>query len=234
MQVHDPAGEFLRVAEHYRQMSDAEIQILARQRSELTDLAQQALAMEMSNRGLKPEPKEPPAPPVHEAPPHPSAPEDSDYKEERELVELCTVWSLRDALQVQRLLDVAGIPFYMGPEKATGVDQVTSSFPNGVSVRIMRVGIPWAGPAMRDYEPQDEPPRTHVEEGDAAPVRCPKCHSEEVIFEQLVNSEDDSSELSNGDSEPPNRNSVQSQNRFEWTCDSCGFHWQDDGLAKEE
>ncbi len=48
------------------------------------------------------------------------------YAEDRELFEICAVWSLRDALQVQSMLDVAGIPFFMGEEKATGVDSVTS------------------------------------------------------------------------------------------------------------
>src|SRR5208282_6280094 len=49
---------------------------------------------------------------------------DSPYDEDRKLVELCTVWSVRDALQVQTILDEAGIPFFMGPEKAAGVDKV--------------------------------------------------------------------------------------------------------------
>jgi hypothetical protein len=39
-------------------------------------------------------------------------------------VEICTVWSLSDGLQLQTLLDRAGIPFFMGPEKATGVEAV--------------------------------------------------------------------------------------------------------------
>jgi hypothetical protein len=37
-------------------------------------------------------------------------------------VEICTVWSLSDALQLQTLLDRAGIPFFMGPEKATAME----------------------------------------------------------------------------------------------------------------
>jgi hypothetical protein len=58
------------------------------------------------------------------------------------------VWSAPDALKLQRLLDTAGIPFYIGPEKATGVEAVTSNFANGLSVQIMQVGVPWARQAF--------------------------------------------------------------------------------------
>src|ERR1700733_5119202 len=77
----DAAGEWLRVAEHYRNMSDGELIVLARQKSALTAVAQQALRDEISNRRLIVPPEEP------------------------QLGEICTVWSLRDALQLQALLD---------------------------------------------------------------------------------------------------------------------------------
>jgi len=54
--------------------------------------------------------------------PDPSPPLDSSGDEDPELVEICTVWSLADALQLQTLLDRAGIPFFMGPEKATAME----------------------------------------------------------------------------------------------------------------
>ena len=214
MDAVDAAGEWRRLAEQYRQMSDGELLVLARQSCELTDAAQQALAQEMLHRRLKPPPEEPAVPP-------PSLPEpnDSPYAEDRELVELCVVWSLRDALQVQRLLDTAGIPFFMGPEKATGVDAVTSNFAEGVSVQIMRVGLPWAAPAMQNYEPQDEPRRKPQETVRELSVRCPKCNSTEIIFERLARVLDQAT-----DNRP----------RFEWTCDSCGHQWNDEGIAEEE
>jgi DNA-directed RNA polymerase subunit M/transcription elongation factor TFIIS len=239
----DPgAGEFLRLAEHYRKMSDEELLVLIPQSSELTPSAQQALASEIRSRGLKAEVED-------EKPSAPSQPKASQFKlpsasfkreapkfrnpasddssdpdspnnEDRKLVELCTVWSQRDALQVQTILDAAGIPFFMGPEKATGVDEVTSDFAKGVSVQIMQIGLPWAGPAMRHYEPEDDPtPKEKEEELDELAVRCPRCHSAEVVFEggtsTLIVPSDDSSQ------------------KYRWTCDSCGYHWEDDGVEKE-
>ena len=235
MQTLDPAGEFLRVSEHYRQMSDAELLILAGQSSELTELAQQALASEISHRRLKVQPENPPTRPA--APPRegsagsdwqstkpglpPASSEVPDpYSEERKLVELCNVWSLSDALQVQTLLDRAGIPFFMGSEKATGVDGVTSNFATGVSVKIMQIGMPWATQAMQNYTPANEPAPKHHEQRHELPVRCPKCNSAEVIFEGLITE--------------PTGAAANSSPKYKWVCDSCGCQWEDDGIAEEE
>lgn len=256
MDSSDPAGqEFLRISERYRQMSDDELRVLIPQGSELTPSAREALLNEVRSRGLKAEVEdEQPAAPAefraspfkppaaflehkseHESPKFPDSAgsdfRDSDsslpdsfqedpYDEDRKLVELCTVWSVRDALKVQAILDEAGIPFFMGPEKATGVDGVTSNFANGVGVQIMRIGLPWAAPGMAHYEPEDDPTPKEREARDELVVRCPNCHSAEVVFEggtsTLVVPTDDPSQ------------------KYKWTCDSCGHHWEDDGVAKEE
>ena len=209
----DPAGEWRELSERYRQTSDEELVVLARQSSELTDVAQQALTQEISYRKLKLPPEE--MPPPSEPEPDPESP----YAEDRELVELCTVWSLRDALQLQTLLDRAGIPFFMGPEKATGVDQVTSDFLKRVSVQIMRIGLPWTRPVMLNYEPADEPGRKP--EPEELPVRCPKCGSTEVVLGRLV-------------TESPTAKDSSPHPQFEWTCDPCGHQWEDDGIVREE
>jgi DNA-directed RNA polymerase subunit M/transcription elongation factor TFIIS len=244
METLDPAGEFLRISERYRQMSDSELLVLARQRSELTDVAQQALANEISQRRLKVEPEseaenEKPSPRSSAKPPafvlvEPAQPHDSYgcdsseddssggqsiYDEERRLVLLRTAWSLPDALQLQTLLDRAGIPFFMGPEKATSVDRVTSNFADGVDVQIMRIGLPWAMQAMQNYTPGDEP-APKQEELSELPVRCPKCQSTDVIFERLV-----TKPAAAPDSFSP---------KYKWTCDFCGHHWEDDGTVEEE
>ncbi len=239
MNSFDPAGqEYLRISERYRQMSDDELMVLMPQSSELTPLAQEALANEVRSRGLRaevedekpatPSPfKPPPAFFEHESPklrdstsyegPGP----DSSYDEDRKLVELCTVWSVRDALKVQTILDEVGIPFFMGPEKATGVDGVTSNFAKGVGVEIMQIGLPWARPAMRHYEPEDDlTPKEKNQELDELPVRCPKCQSTEVVFEGLTSA--------------PAIAPDESSQKYKWTCDSCGHQWEDDGVAKEE
>ena len=177
MQGYGPASESLRLAEHYRQMTDGELISLSEDPSDLTEMAQDALSQEISSRRLRTLPPKPPAIPK----PPPDRPEEgSPYAEERKLIPVTNVYSLRDALQVQRILDVAGIPFYMGPEKATGVDAVTSNYAEGIEVKVMQIGVPWALSALtRSYEPKDEPPEEQVEwdarsrsvARDAAPTR---------------------------------------------------------------
>lgn len=214
MSIVDLAGEWLRLSEHYRGLTDGELLALARQASSLTVEAQQVLRNEMEARQLKappPPPDEPPAPVVEPDP-------DSPYAEDRELVEICRVWSLTDALQVQRLLDVAGIPFFMGKERATGVETGTFNFTEGIPVRVMRIGVPWAWQALRNYEPADEP-QEEQQEWKEIPMTCPKCGSTDIIFERLT-------------PKPRTRKDMESA-KFEWSCDACGHQWTDDGVVKE-
>jgi hypothetical protein len=89
-----------------------------------------------------------------------------------------------------------------------------------VGVQIMQIGLPWARSAMAHYEPEDDPTPKVDEELDEVAGRCPKCHSTEVVFvgrtSELADAKDESSQ------------------KFEWSCDSCGHHWVDDGVEKEE
>jgi hypothetical protein len=243
----DPAGEYLRIAEHYRQMSDEELLVLVPQSSELTPMAQQALASEIRQRGLKTEAADnklsapsqfkasrfraPTASFEHESTKmkfrdsgdddvsdSDSSDDPDAYEEDRKLVDLCTVWSVRDALQVQTILDERGIPFFMGPEKAMGVDEVTSDFSKGVGVQIMQIGMFWARAGMGHYEPEDDPTPKEKEELEELPVRCPKCYSTEVVFEGLTSA--------------PAMATDESSQKYKWTCDSCGNQWEDDGVAE--
>lgn len=222
MSTLDSPGELLRLSEHYRRMTDEELIALARDSSELTDLAQHTLAMEISQRRLKVPPAEkvnprgvvkPPAPPAEEDEEH-----EDPYAEDRELFEICKVGSLRDALQVQRLLDSASIPFFIGPQNATGVDAGTMNFSNGLSVKIMRIGWPWAWEVMQHYEPKDAPPEPKLEELGEGVIRCPRCRSTEAVFERLIR----------------NRADPKSPPKFEWTCSSCGHQWEDEGVLVDK
>jgi hypothetical protein len=85
----------------------------------------------------------------------------------------------------------------------------------------MQIGLAWAGPAMRHYEPEDDPtPKEKDQELDELPVRCPKCHSTEVVIEGFTSA--------------PAMATGESSQKYKWTCDSCGHQWEDDGVAKEE
>ena len=85
----------------------------------------------------------------------------------------------------------------------------------------MQVGVPWALQVLQQYFPADEPPEEKVaDESDNLAIHCPKCHSTEVVFEDL-------------DRGPENMEGKPSS-KFKWTCDSCGHEWEDDGLVTED
>jgi DNA-directed RNA polymerase subunit M/transcription elongation factor TFIIS len=79
----------------------------------------------------------------------------------------------------------------------------------------MSIGMPWARLAMKNYAPSDDRAQEPEEELDDASVRCPKCRSSEVVLEET---------------EPVQEGT--SPQRFKWTCDECGFHWEDDGVEE--
>jgi len=203
-------------------MNDDELIALARRPSELTDAAQEILAGEIRLRKLRPPPTGQddlqPAPRVSLD----SVSEDDHYAEDRELVEIATLWSLSDALQLQRLLDAVHILFFMGLEKATRADAVTSNFGNGVSVQVMRIGLPWARLALQQYVPADGPAGEQCKYDEYADfaVHCPKCHATEVVFDELVNQ--------------PESATRTLAPKYKWTCDSCGHEWEDEGVQTEE
>lgn len=215
MKLADSAGEWLRLSEHYRKLTDEELLKLARQPLALTDDAQQVLRSEVSARRLEFPPEEPPAE-QGRAPAYVETDPDSLYAEDREIVHICTVWSLRDALQLQAVFDSAGIPFYIGKQKATRVEAGIMNFAEGLLVGVMRIGYPWAQQAMQNYEPADEPPDLQIE-SKPAPVACPKCFSSDVVFER-------------GSPEPGTREQYTA--KFEWTCAFCRHRWVDDGVVK--
>jgi DNA-directed RNA polymerase subunit M/transcription elongation factor TFIIS len=200
-------------------MTDEELIALARDSSELTDLAQHTLAMEISQRKLKVPSADEVNPRGAVKPPAPSSKGDEDpYAEDREWFEICKVWSLSDAMQVQRLLDSASIPFFIGPQKATGVDAGAMNFAEGLSVKIMRIGWPWAWEVMQNYSPKDAPPEPKWEELGEGVIRCPRCRSTEAVFDRLIRDRADPKS-------PP---------KFKWTCSSCAHQWEDEGVLTEK
>jgi hypothetical protein len=216
METVDRVKQWRQVADRYRSLTDDELIAIAQQRDDLTDVAQKALAAEMLHRNLevppeqkKPEPAEPPGlEPVL----------DSPYAEDRELVTFETVFSLRDAQQLEALLNEDGIPFYMGEERATRAADVTSDFAKGVPVGVMRIGWPYVTQAREYFAPRDDPDKRNWNEEDQrlepARVFCPRCRAEKAVLDGTQPA-------------PPVRGQV---TRFLWRCDACGKRWEDDGV----
>ena len=215
MAVPGSAEESLQLAEHYRHLTDDELVQIAHQKESLTEIAQQTLASEILSRKLTVPPLEPAAP-VLPTPPSESDEEGDPYAEDREPVEIRKVWSERDARRLQYLLDGAGIPFWMGDQNATGVDGVAWNFGEGVPVKVMRIGVLLANQVMENYFPKDEQPEPKYDDAGDVAIRCPRCRSTDVVFDELLDQQRD----------------AKTEPKYRWTCASCGNEWQDDGVEK--
>jgi DNA-directed RNA polymerase subunit M/transcription elongation factor TFIIS len=204
----DRVEEWRKLTERYAGMSDDELEAVAGDGWELTDVARQALQGEISSRGLNFRIAAAPAPP----PPEPSEAAGAFDPADLELVVAQQVWDLSEARQVKEILDAAGIPCYWGANNVEDVDELGPGFEGGMNVKVRKADQQRAAQALagaRPAESQTQPDYT---------PRCPKCHSTEIVFQGL-------------EGEPVEDSTANS--KFNWSCDACGYTWKDDGVEQE-
>jgi DNA-directed RNA polymerase subunit M/transcription elongation factor TFIIS len=212
----DSNREWRRLSETYVAMTDEELQAVADDAYELTDIARQVLQAEISRRGLPIESQkeaqtpESPNPPPEEAAVNPA---------EMDLVELFRVWDMDEATQVKERLDAASVPSYLGPDLVDDVRLLRTSFERGVGIKVRNFDEQRAMAALAHSSrtPQPDTPADEVDDGEYA-VHCPKCHSTEIVFQSL-------------DLDPETKSAFDS--KFNWSCDACGYQWKDDGVESE-
>ncbi len=90
------------------------------------------------------------------------------------------------------------------------VDDFRGSFERGVDIKVREVDSGRAHAALRNILPSEP-----VEENVEYVARCPKCHSDEIVFLSLDESSAASSDM-----------------QFNWSCDACGYKWKDDGVEQ--
>jgi hypothetical protein len=198
--------ESRRLQEHYARLSDDELEAVADEGYDLTDLAKQALQAEMLGRGLHILLRSAPTSPQPD-------PETNDFDPpDVELVVVNRAWDLGEARRLKSILDDARIPSYLGPDNLESVDAFKGSFNNGVDLKVRYVNNQRALQAISQSSPPDSEAVT-----DYVP-RCPKCHSTEIVFQSL-----ESASVANSAFD----------STFNWSCDACGHRWMDDGIEQE-
>lgn len=201
--------------ETYTAMSDEELCSLAEKAYELTDVAQQALAGQMSARKLK-------VALAEQVPPDSGEVEEGERgdfdADELELAAVTRVWDANRANGVMQGLYAAGIPAYLGRDNVEKVSEFHSSFDSGPEVRVRRIDEQRALQALSRIaaEPDDE--AEGELEDETYVVLCPVCKSDEVVFEELVAA----ASASDGGS----------SQKFHWRCDGCGHEWEDEGVEE--
>ena len=211
----DPAREWQRLQEVYSQMSEDELQSVAEEAYGLTDVAKQVLASEIKSRGLNIVLAED-APGNEEEVPIEDASTEVFDPEDIELVSVHTSWAEGDARTAKNILDEAGIPSYFGPENLKKVSNYKGSYERGVNLKVRAELREGAVRILAQQWPKSDNAAPDPELPDSD-IRCPKCHSDEVVLDSAENKDsiEDDAEV------------------FHWHCDACGYKWQDDGVEEE-
>lgn len=196
-------ADLQRLRERYSGLTDEELQAVADDAQDLTDVARTALQSEMLQRGLD----------IHlpQSPPPTASSETAEGFDPAGLdpAVICRVWDLDEARKTMGILRDAGIPCYLGPDNLEAADAFHSSFDDGVDIRVREVDQQHAMSTLSRALPPQPEAADYV-------GRCPKCHSTEIVFQNL-----------DGNSGPGS-----SAKNFNWSCGACGYQWKDDGIEE--
>jgi hypothetical protein len=237
----DANQEWRRLQESYAGMAEEELQAVADDGYQLTETARQALRAEISQRHLDIVLKETPPPTEVADEPH------GDFDPANlDLVTAFYVWDLAEARRVKARLDAAFIPSYLGPDNIENVDLLPPITELGLPVKVQRGDGVNARAATRDVVSSHE----DDEEISEYVGRCPKCHSEEIVFEgrgdvptHAASVDSDAAEGAPGFDSPeeeeiPDPSLPATEDdphaKFNWSCDACGYKWQDDGIEADK
>ena len=226
----DPEQERQRLTEFYAGQMDGELEKVASQAYELTDIAREILRAELARRGLEaalteqapvvvnetqePQPGDPP--------PDPDSPEGESSQDESE-VELRRMITLRqfrdlpEALLAKGCLDSAGIDSVLLDDNLVRLDWFWSNLMGGVKLKV----DPSDAPAADEILKQPIPENFDVDGvGEYEQPHCPACQSLDVTFKEL--------------NRPVSYLTMWLNvpipiYRRAWRCHACNVEWEDDG-----
>ena len=211
MADHDPEEERQRLSKLYAGMSDGELEAVAEDSAELTDIARQALTDELARRH-----------------PEEGALADTGADPGRDLLELADVVSIRqfrdlhEALLAKGALDSAEIESFLVDDNMIRMDWFYSNLVGGIKLCVKQEDAE----AALDLLEQSIPEEFEVDGvGPYEQPRCPKCQSLDIVFEDL--------------NQPVAWVSAYvlapiALHRKRWVCHSCGHRWrqmEDSGAA---
>jgi hypothetical protein len=197
----DSLEEWRRLQELYSRMNEGELEVIANEACDLTDVARSLLKDEISRRGLAIQLRT--ARSAHsqmvETRTEGFDPADLELETMGEWV------SREDANKIKEFLTESGVPCYWGPDLVENPTDVRIPFEEGVEMKVRTDDVPRVRGGIALLFPKDA-------EADARDfsVLCPRCHSPEIVFQDL-----------------------DATAKFYWSCDACGYQWNDDGVEQE-
>jgi hypothetical protein len=239
MTMIDPEKEQRRLAEFYSGQLDGELEKVAGQAYELTDVARETLSAELTKRGLTPNLAEQPpiivkpakkgaSPKSGDPPPEPLPVEvpPSNEIEFQEMVGIRVFRDLPQALLAKGSLESAGIDCMLADDNLIRLDWFYSNAVGGIKLLVS------AEDATDAEQVLSQPIPEHLEVvglGDYEQPKCPKCGSLDVNFREL----DPATYLSLGGSYWGIFVPIPIHRRA-WNCHSCDAEWEDDGVRDDE
>jgi hypothetical protein len=220
----DPEQERLRLVQFYSQQMDGELEKVAGQAYDLTEIARDTLRAELARRGISTELVETApgvaAPPVlpGDPPPEPPPVQPSPAEGELELRNLVTIRQFRDlpeALLAKGSLESAGIESFLADDNVVRLDWFWSNLMGGIKLQVNPEDAESANEILEQPIPEGFEV-TGV--GEYVQPHCPKCQSLDVNFQEL---------------EPAAYLSIAINvpvpfHRRAWRCHSCKAEWEDD------
>ena len=221
----DPEAERKRLADFYEQQLDGELEKVAAQAYELTEIAREALTAEISRRGLSVTlVKHAPMPPTLAAipgdPPPELPPLESQEDGEFAFQKMVTIRKFRDlpeALFAKGSLESAGIECALLDDNMVRLDWFISNLLGGVKLQVKPEDTASAEEILSQPIPEnfDVPGIGQYDQ-----PHCPKCDSLDVTFQETAPAAYVSAYL----------NVPIPFHRRAWRCHSCNAEWEDDGI----
>ena len=219
----DPEQERKRLVEFYSGQMDGELEKVAEQAYELTDLAREALRAEMTRRGLstvliESAPVTSPPLALPGDPPPDEPPVEALPGGELEMREMVTIRKFRDlpeALFAKGSLESAGIECAMVDDNMVRLDWFISNLLGGVKLQVSQEDAADAEEILSQPIPENFDV-TGI--GDYQQPRCPKCQSLDTNFQEVSPAAYVSAYV----------NVPIPFHRRAWRCHSCDAEWEDD------
>jgi hypothetical protein len=232
MTMINPEQERRRLAEFYAGQMGGELEKVAGEAYELTDLAREVLRAELAKRGLSIElveqapalavaPTPPPAP--GDPPPEPPVellPDGDGELELRNRVAIRQFRDLPEALLAKGSLDSAGVECALVDDNVVRLDWFWSNLMGGVKLVVDREDVA----AAEEVLSQPIPEHFDVSGvGEYEQPRCPTCDSLDINFQELEPVAYVAAYL----------NVPIPFHRRAWRCHNCNAEWQDDGAPDD-
>ena len=199
----DPEQERKRLVDLYAAMSDGELESIAQEAHELTDIARQALQEERNRRQAE----DPPDDGISKQPEN-----EADWED---MVVIKQFRDLPEALLAKGALDSAGLESFLADDNMVRMDWFYSNLVGGVKLCVRPNDADVASdllgqPMLQDFEVEGV--------GTYQQPACPQCQSLEVSYEALNKPVAYTSAWIGVPIPVPRRR---------WKCHSCGSEWQE-------